>query len=114
MQWFIACLAVLVLGIAAVAATGRLGQLGSFQIDRAPLDLPSRPLTADDLLQVRFEVVPRGYAMDQVDEVMRRLQEQMRETVVIDEESGIIETNQLSDRRNHDGSDETSYGGWTD
>jgi len=115
MEWFIAILAVAVLGLAAVAAVGGLGQFGPVTVDRAPLELPTEPLTADDVAQVKFLVVPRGYAMDQVDQVLGRLEGQLRGTSgnTIAAESGIMEA-QLSDRRNHDGSDETSYGRRTD
>jgi len=109
MAWFIACLAVVVLGFAAVAASGSFGQFGPFTIDRAPLVLPTEPLTAEDLDEIRFQVVPRGYAMDQVDQFMEYLHEQLPETVPVSPESGIIEENESADRRNHDGSDETSY-----
>jgi len=103
MAWFIACLAVLVLGFAAVATSGAFGQFGPFSIDRVPLALPAEPITAQDLREVRFQVVPRGYAMEQVDQLMEYLGEQLSI------KSGIIEGNEPTDRRNHDGSDETSY-----
>ena len=103
MAWFIACLAVVVLGFAAVAASGSFGQFGPFTIDRTPLVLPEGQLTAEDLDSVHFQVVPRGYAMDQVDQFMAYMREQLSP------ESGIIEKNEFTDRRNDDGSDETSY-----
>jgi len=115
MEWFIALLAVGVLGFAAVAASGGLGQFGPVHIDRVSMDLPSTPLTSKDISQLSFTVVPRGYAMEQVDLVLSRLQEQLTSESdesgsSLDSESGIIEDDQLSDRRNHDGSDETSHG----
>ena len=109
MAWFIACLAVVVLGFAAVATSGSFGQFGPFTIDRTPLVLPSEPLTPKDLDAIHFQVVPRGYAMDQVDQFMEYLHGQLPETVLTSGESGIIEDNELRDRRNHNGSDETSY-----
>ena len=116
MEWFIAVLAVLVLGVAAVAAAGGLGQFGPIMVDRPPLELPEGDFTAEDLASVRFLVVPRGYAMDQVDEVLNRLQTQLSgQSVSADaSESGIMDAVQFGDRRNHDGSDETSYGRRTD
>ena len=116
MEWFIAVLAVLVLGVAAVAAAGGLGQFGPITVDRPPLQLPDDDLTADDLARVRFLVVPRGYAMDQVDEVLNRLQTQLsgQSGTAYDSESEIMDAVQFGDRRNHDGSDETSYGRRTD
>jgi len=77
MEWFIAILAVAVLGLAAVAAGGGLGELGSFKVDRPQLSLPESDLTATDLARVRFAVVPRGYAMNQVDQLLDRLQRQL-------------------------------------
>ncbi|MDR0285304.1 MAG: DivIVA domain-containing protein [Propionibacteriaceae bacterium] len=109
MEWFIAGLAVAVLGLAAVAASGGLGQLGPLKVDRRPLELPAGPLTADDLAAVRFEVVPRGYSMDQVDQLMHRLVAELGGAPT-GTESGIMEEKGLSDRRNHDGSDETAHG----
>jgi DivIVA domain-containing protein len=67
MELFIAIIAVLVLGLAAVAASGRLGQFGPAQTDRPEPEWPRRALASADVEQLRFAVVPRGYAMDQVD-----------------------------------------------
>jgi DivIVA domain-containing protein len=67
MEWFICIIAVVVLGLAAVAASGRLGQFGPAQTDRPEPQWPDGPLTAENVDQIRFAVVPRGYAMDQVD-----------------------------------------------
>jgi len=77
MEWFIALLAVAVIGLAWVAASGKLGEFGRIEADRPPLVLPESPLTAEDLNQVKFAIVPRGYAMDQVDAVMERLRDQL-------------------------------------
>ena len=112
MEWIIALAAVAILGFAAVAASGRLGQLGPLHLDRRPLKLPEAELTAEDLAAVRFLVVPRGYSMQQVDQLLDRLQSQLRDVAgcSIAQESGIIEVDQTSDRRNDDGSDETSDG----
>jgi len=112
MEWFIAALAVLVVGLAALAAAGGLGQFGPVEVDRPPLTLPDSPLTAHDLAGVRFAVVPRGYAMEQVDDLLKRLQSQLPDAADCSpgSGSGIIEEKDSSDRRIHDGSDETSYG----
>ena len=101
MEWFIALLAVIVLGLTAVAASGGLGQLGPIRVDRRPFALPKSQLTASDVSKLRFHVVPRGYAMDEVDQVLERLQSQLEATSHEPEsenepESGIIETHQLS------------------
>ncbi len=80
MEWLLAALAVLVLGVAAYMATGRLGELPDLVDDRVAPELPDRALTADDLTQVDFAVVPRGYSMDQVDDLLDRLAAEMRPT----------------------------------
>ena len=77
MAWFIASLAVVVLGLAAVVGAGGFGQLGPVSSDRLAVNLPPGPLTAQDLDNLRLTVVPRGYAMDQVDEVLSRLRQQL-------------------------------------
>lgn len=77
MEWFLWALAVAVLGLGAVVASGRWGFLPGTVRD-APLPvLPDGPLTADDLRGLEFEVVTRGYSMAQVDEVLDRLQRQL-------------------------------------
>lgn len=40
-------------------------------------DLPSGPIGPADLDDVRFEVVPRGYRMTQVDDVLDRLRAEL-------------------------------------
>jgi DivIVA domain-containing protein len=113
MEWFIALLAVVVLGLAAVAAAGGLGGIAPLVSDRAEPVLPDRWLGAEDLAGLRFAVVPRGYAMDQVDQVINRLGAQLQ-AMSGQPESGIMDTSEVSDRRNHNGSDEASYGRWAD
>lgn len=77
MQWVLWIIAVAVLGLAAVAASGRLGGLPSTVTDTPRPHVPTGRLTAEDLLDVRFAVVPRGYSMDQVDELLDRLARQL-------------------------------------
>jgi DivIVA domain-containing protein len=67
----------LVLGLivfGAVAFTlGRASGLEPAAPDAAPHDLPQdRPAAPSDLDAIRFDVVPRGYRMDQVDGVLER------------------------------------------
>ncbi|MDR0847906.1 MAG: DivIVA domain-containing protein [Propionibacteriaceae bacterium] len=98
MEWFIALLAVVVVGIAAVAASGRLGQFGQSSHDRPELILPEGDLSAEDVRRIRLAVVPRGYAMDQVDEVLSRLVGQLQsgETYAELAETGIIGEEELT------------------
>ncbi|MCW2811180.1 MAG: DivIVA protein [Friedmanniella sp.] len=74
MEWFIAVIAVVALGVAAMAAAGRMGQMSDEPVrDTFRPDLPDGPLSAEDLRGVRLGVTLRGYAMDQVDDLIARL-----------------------------------------
>jgi DivIVA domain-containing protein len=74
MEWFIAVLAIVLLGAAAIAAAGGMGQMSRDPVrDIYRQDLPDRPLTAEDLDGLRFGVTLRGYSMAQVDEILDRL-----------------------------------------
>ncbi|MFT4216473.1 MAG: DivIVA domain-containing protein [Micropruina sp.] len=77
MQWVLWMIAVAVLGLAAVAASGRLGELPGTVTDTPRPHVPAGVLTGDDLRGLRFAVVPRGYSMDQVDELLDRLARQV-------------------------------------
>lgn len=78
MGWVFAALIVVVIAIAFIAGTGRLGQMAP-QIDDRPVPaVPTdRALTAADLGQIKFAVVARGYSMEQVDAVLDRLAAQL-------------------------------------
>ena len=74
MEWFIAVIAIVALGIAAMAAAGGVGEMTKEPgYDTYRQDLPDSPLTAEDLRTVRFGVTLRGYAMSQVDDLIERL-----------------------------------------
>ncbi len=77
MEWVIAALAVVAIALAAVAATGRGGGMPDLVDDRVAPELPDGPLDGADLQRVQFAVVPRGYAMDQVDALIDRLSHQL-------------------------------------
>jgi len=77
MQWVLWMIAVAVLGLAAVAASGRLGELPGTVTDTPRPHVPTGVLDGDDLRGLRFAVVPRGYSMDQVDELLDRLAHQL-------------------------------------
>ena len=80
MEWFIVVLVVAALGVAAMAAAGRLGQMNAEPIrDVYRQDLPDRPLLAHDIETVKFAVTFRGYAMSQVDDVLERLGREIAE-----------------------------------
>lgn len=77
MEWLLAALAVVVVGIAAFAATGRLGELPDVVDDRVAPEVGPGPLTRTDLDEVQFAVVPRGYSMEQVDDLLVRVGAQL-------------------------------------
>lgn len=79
MEWVIAFVAVVVIGIAAVAATGRFGQFEPADTDEPQPQWPEGELTSADIDQLGFAVVPRGYAMDQVDEFCDRVKARLAE-----------------------------------
>ncbi len=75
MEWFVAVVAVAALGVAAIVAAGGMGEMPRDPVrDTYRQDLPAdRQLTAADLERLRFGITLRGYAMDQVDDVLDRL-----------------------------------------
>jgi DivIVA domain-containing protein len=74
MTWLFAVVAVAVMGVAAVVATGRGGSMREVHPDRPDVLVDAdRPLTAQDLVDVRFSTAFRGYRMEEVDAVMDRL-----------------------------------------
>lgn len=77
MEWFLWGMVILVLGLAAVAGSGRLGGLPPTVRDAPVPELPDGPLTGDDVRRVQFEVTPRGYSMSQVDDLLARIAVQL-------------------------------------
>jgi DivIVA domain-containing protein len=74
MEWIIAVVAIAALGVAAVAAAGGVGEMSKDPVeDVYRAQLPDSPLVAEDVRGVRFGIALRGYAMDQVDELLERL-----------------------------------------
>lgn len=74
MEWFIAVIAVAALGVAAMAAAGGMGEMSDDPVhDTFRQDQPDAALTGADLHGLRFGVVLRGYAMNQVDDLVDRL-----------------------------------------
>lgn len=69
-------LAAIAAGVAAVAG-GVGGSMSPAQPDLADPGLPARPVRPDDVAGVRLQVALRGYRMDQVDEVLDRLQAEL-------------------------------------
>lgn len=77
MEWGLAGFAVVVLAAAAIVGSGRWGAMPPAIDDRHPGMVPDGVLDADDLRDVRFSVVPRGYSMQQVDALLARLADQL-------------------------------------
>ena len=74
MTWFFAVLAVAVMGVVAVVATGRGGGMTESFDDRPDVTVPADgPLTADDLRRVRFTTAFRGYRAVEDDALLDRL-----------------------------------------
>jgi DivIVA domain-containing protein len=80
-------------GVVAVAV-GRGGSMSDAYDDRPDTAIPSgRPLTSDDLREVRFSTAVRGYRMDEVDGLLARLRADLiaREAVPPDEEVRVVD-----------------------
>ena len=78
MTWFFAVIVVAVMGGIAVVAAGRGGSMAETFDDRPDSRVPAdRPLTAQDLRQVRFGTAVRGYRMSEVDSLLDRLAAQL-------------------------------------
>jgi DivIVA domain-containing protein len=74
MTWFFAILVVAVMGGVAVVAAGRGGSMAQTYDDRPDARVPAdRPLTAEDLREVRLGTAFRGYRMSEVDALLDRL-----------------------------------------
>lgn len=80
MEWAIAIGVVAVLGVAAMVAVGGVGEMDNEPVrDTYRQDLPDHPLRAVDVQRLRFGITLRGYAMDQVDDVLARLGQEIDE-----------------------------------
>ncbi|MGI3780180.1 MAG: DivIVA domain-containing protein [Janthinobacterium lividum] len=74
MEWFIAAVAVVALGVAAVVAAGGGGSMAKDPVrDTYATTLPESRFDGATVRSLRFGVALRGYAMDQVDGVLDRL-----------------------------------------
>lgn len=74
MVWIICFFALAIVAISVVAATGRLGGMREEPVfDVYEPVLPEHVLTGRDLHALNLGVTARGYAMDQVDDLLDRL-----------------------------------------
>ena len=80
MEWFIAAVAVVALGVAAVVAAGGGGSMPKDPVrDTYAMAVSDEPLDGTAVRGLRFGVALRGYAMDQVDAVLDRLAAELDE-----------------------------------
>jgi DivIVA domain-containing protein len=66
-------LVVIVLGLGAVVASGRFGELPTTVTDTPKPYLPAGVLSGDDIRETKFSVTLRGYSVQQVDELLDRV-----------------------------------------
>ena len=76
-EWFLWALVPVVLALAAVVGSGRLGSMPAPIRDAPVLGLPAGDLSGAELRGVQFGVVLRGYSMAQVDELLARVADQL-------------------------------------
>jgi DivIVA domain-containing protein len=77
---FLLVLVLLAVGAVVAVVTGRIGGgLGPATSTRPHRGLPEGPVLASDVDAVRFSLGLRGYRMDEVDAVLDRLREEIRE-----------------------------------
>ncbi|MGO1972362.1 MAG: DivIVA domain-containing protein [Propionibacteriaceae bacterium] len=80
MEWAIGVIVVVTLGVAALAASGGLGEMPAEPVrDVYRPSLPEGRLRAEDLDRVRFGITLRGYSMAQVDDLVARLTRELAE-----------------------------------
>ncbi|HHU37746.1 MAG TPA: DivIVA domain-containing protein [Propionibacterium sp.] len=77
MEWILWGLVVVVLALAAIAGAGRFGAMPPPVHDAPVVHLPAGTLTGEDLRRVQFALVPRGYSVAQVDELLGRVADQL-------------------------------------
>ncbi len=82
-----------VLFVAAALATRERPLLSDAPADRADLALPEGPLSADHITAARFATTVRGYKMSEVDAVLERAVEALRER---DERIAALESRPLA------------------
>ena len=82
MGWLVLALLILVLGVAVALIVSRTGSatLPSIASERPEVSLPGDgPITSTDLARVRFTQTLRGYAPDEVDDLLERLRAQLED-----------------------------------
>lgn len=75
MTVFFLVVLVLLITVVAMVATGRISRPPAAQHDQRPSHVPTAPLSVESLQSVRFSIAFRGYRMDQVDALIRQMQD---------------------------------------
>lgn len=74
-MWVWVVVIVAIIGVLVVVAVGRDDAMAEAYDDRPDVTIATgRPLTADDIAEVRFSTAVRGYRMDEVDAFIARIQ----------------------------------------
>ena len=109
MVWFLASLVVVVLAVAAVAGSGRLGEMPPAVHDAPVLDLPDGDLTGAYVRATQFALTARGYSPAQVDDLLERLATQLERPL---HPSAIMDPIEFSQprREGEHGSNEAPHG----
>ncbi len=77
MEWVLWGVVALILAVAAVAGSGRLGSMPDAVRDVPEPQLPPGRLAGDDLRSLPLAIGPRGYSVGQVDALLARLARQL-------------------------------------
>lgn len=125
MEWLLWIAVVIILGLAAVAGSGRFGSMPAAVHDTPAPTLPDGELAGDDLRRVQFATVVRGYSMAQVDALLDRLARQLDDrtpqaaaseapvlapSAIMAPDDAFDEAPQRERKRGTDGSDEAPHG----
>jgi DivIVA domain-containing protein len=94
-MWVWVVVIVALTGCVVAVAVGHGGSMSEVYDDRPDVTVPSgRPLTSDDLRDVRFSTAFRGYRMDEVDALIARVRADLiaRESRPSDEDVRVVDS----------------------
>lgn len=87
--WLWAVGLVVIIGAISVMFAGHHGAMADVYDDRPDVTIPTgRPLTSEDLADVRLSTAVRGYRMDEVDALLARIQADLKARDSSDTEAG--------------------------
>ncbi len=91
-MWLALVVAVVLVALTAAGIMGRIdGSLGPPTTTSSYVPLPDDRLTAADLESLRLDTAFRGYRMDEVDEVISRLGEEIRQLALRLGEQAVVD-----------------------